>query len=137
MEDVKHAYEILGVTPTMSLEEIENVYECLVDDFLKQNHDSSQDERLLQWAEAFECIVESRIDLTACSVKENRGQKVLIILLKVVAVIIFSCILIKEISWLEQPDPSPVGGVTTDELSNNFELVLSKFDETSYWDWGY
>ena len=34
MEDVKHAYEILGVTPTMSLEEIENVYECLVDDFL-------------------------------------------------------------------------------------------------------
>lgn len=137
MEDVKHAYEILGVTPTMSLEEIENVYECLVDDFLKQNHDSSQDERLLQWAEAFECIVESRIDLTACSVKENRGQNVLIILLKVVAVIIFSCILIKEISWLEQPDPSPVGGVTTDELSNNFELVLSKFDETSYWDWGY
>lgn len=47
MEDVKHAYEILGVTPTMSLEEIENVYECLVDDFLKQNHDSALKSRLL------------------------------------------------------------------------------------------
>ncbi len=33
MDDVNRAYELLGVTPTMSLEEIEAVYEELLEQY--------------------------------------------------------------------------------------------------------
>ena len=45
------------------------------------------------------------------------------------------CVVIKEISWLESPQITTEPSVY--ELSNNFNLKLSKFNELDNWDWGY
>lgn len=137
MKDVNRAYEILGANPSMSLEEIEAAYERLVDGYTYQTADSMTQEKLIEWADAFECIVEHRIDISQRPAEESRAHKVGITVLKVVALFIFAFFIVKEITWLEKPSESALEGGSVQQLSNNFELILSKFDESGDWDWGY
>ncbi|MBQ1785287.1 MAG: hypothetical protein II005_00945 [Turicibacter sp.] len=141
MDDVNRAYELLGVTPTMSLEEIEAVYEELLEQYGHLENDNMYyKEKITQWTEAFDCIIDHRIEIAeqmnATSNTQPKRFFSILTLVKLVFIIIVVCVVIKEISWLESPQI-----ITTEpsvyELSNNFNLKLSKFNELDNWDWGY
>lgn len=141
MDDVNRAYELLGVTPTMSLEEIETVYEELLEQYGHLESDNMYyKEKINQWTEAFECIIDYRIDIaeqinTTSNIKQKSFFSILSVI-KVVFIVIVACVVIKEISWLESPQTITKESSIYD-LSNNFHLSLSKFNELDDWDWGY
>ena len=57
-------------------------------------------------------------------------------IVKLIFIVIVVCVVIKEISWLESPQTITAEPSVYD-LSNNFHLSLSKFNELDDWDWGY
>ena len=61
MDDVNRAYQILGVTPTMSLEEIEAVYDELLEKYEHLADDNMYyKEKIAEWTDAFDCIIDQR-----------------------------------------------------------------------------
>ena len=141
MDDVNRAYQILGVTPTMSLEEIEAVYDELLEKYEHLADDNMYyKEKIAEWTDAFDCIIDHRIDITEHPSYQNHSdQRWLssLVVVKLVFIVIIACIVIKQIGWLETPNQSVSNGSSIYELSNNFELSLSKFSEFTDWDWGY
>ena len=63
MDELNRAYELLGVTASMSLDEIEMVYDELV---LKYQQEAKSNmyyqHKLEEWKKAYECILDDRLD---------------------------------------------------------------------------
>lgn len=141
MDDVNRAYEILGVTPTMSLEDIEGVYDELLQKYEHLAEDNMYyKEKIVEWSDAFDCIIEHRIDIAehqGLSQAEQRPRRFWsLTIIKLIFVGLIAFIVIKEFNWLSTtPKTSSTPGIY--ELSNNFQLSLSKFSEVDNWDWGY
>lgn len=141
MDDVNRAYEILGVTPTMSLEEIEGVYDELLQKYEHLSEDNMYyKEKIVEWSDAFDCIIEHRIDLAEHQDLVQSGQQPQrfwsLTMIKLIFLGLIAFIVIKDLNWLNTtPKTSQTPGIY--ELSNNFRLSLSKFSEFDNWDWGY
>lgn len=141
MDDVNRAYQLLGVTPNMSLEEIEAVYDELMQKYEHLAEDNMYyKEKVTEWTDAFECIIDYRIDVAGQANPYENNQSVRRVLaltvMKIIFIIIIGFVVVKEIGWLETPKPN-TNTSSIYELSNDFELSLSKFSEFSDWDWGY
>lgn len=141
MDDVNRAYDILGVKPTMSLEEIEGVYEELLQKYEHLAEDNMYyQEKLVEWDRAFDCIIEHRIDIADDSDLPNEGKRsskfLTLMAIQMIFLGFISVTVFKEFDELKlRPLSSDSPGIY--ELSTNFKLSLCKFSEFDNWDWGY
>lgn len=157
MNELNCAYRTLGVNDSMSLEEIETVYEDLLRKYSAEaKRNMYYEQKLIEWKEAYECILKNRIDeeeedcelFLIDKVRESiRGLKLVHIII-VFILIILSMIMIGKGDWfysLRHKDNSDVtlsyknevSALGLNELSNQFTLTLANFNDQAKWDWGY
>lgn len=157
MDDLNRAYQVLGVNASMSIEEIEAVYDELVLTYKKEaKYNMYYQQKLEEWEEAYECILEERLDelddesieqiypsLSHSShhlVKEIRVG----ILVGFVVLMILGIVIVDQIYSMqptEQQDELalnlPDANSQISQLANQFVLTLGKFNAYDQWDWGY
>lgn len=157
MNELNCAYRTLGVDDSMTLEEIETVYEDLLRKYSAEaKRNMYYEQKLIEWKEAYECILKNRIDeeeedcelFFIDKVRNSIRVGKLVHIMIVCILIILSMIMIGKGDWfysLRHKDNSDVTlsyknevyALALNELSNQFTLTLANFNDQAQWDWGY
>lgn len=157
MNELNCAYRTLGVNDSMSLEEIEAVYEELLRKYSTEAKCNMYYERkIMEWKEAYQCILENRIDDEGEDYESFLIDKIKVRVLgmKLVYIIIGLIFIILSVMVIEKGDwfysllhkgnsdvmlssKNESYTLTLNDLSNHFTLRLGNFNEQDRWDWGY
>lgn len=153
MDELSRAYLVLGVNPSMSIEEIDDIYEELIREYsTKAKENMYYQKKIEEWQEAYEIILEYRISndqeefLSPISIKESLKEFKLAKFVIAALLIVLSVVIVNQISdsWNSEPvttstSPFEKGSYSSAlyDLANGFTLNLGKFNSTVDWDWGY
>ena len=153
MDELSRAYLVLGVNPSMSIEEIDDIYEELIREYsTKAKENMYYQKKIEEWQEAYEIILEYRISndqeefLSPISIKESLKEFKLAKFVIAALLIVLSVVIVNQISdsWNSEPvttstSPFEKGSYSSAlyDLANGFTLNLGKFNSTADWDWGY
>lgn len=163
MDDLNRAYQVLGVNASMSLEEIEAIYDELVLKYKKEaKRNMYYRQKLEEWEEAYDCIMESRleeldereeeVDRIYPSLSSHSNHLVKEIKIGIIVglsvLIMLGMVLIEQLYFNEQLPTQNSVPLTSDvissdsstelfHLANQFTLKLGKFKSSDEWDWGY
>ncbi len=153
MDELNRAYSVLGVDPSMSIEEIEDSYEELIREYSAKATDNMYYQRKMEeWQEAYDIILEYRMEdeqrepLLPTSIKEYLKEFKLAGVIISAMVLVCSVVIVEQVSvWWSQEStvssasPFEKGSYSNAlyDLANDFTLNLGKFSRTADWDWGY
>ena len=163
MDDLNRAYQVLGVNASMSLEEIEAIYDELVLKYKKEAKcNMYYRQKLQEWEEAYDCIMECRLDelderaeemdriYPSLSGASNHLVKEIKIgmIVGVAVLIMLGIVVVEQMYFTKQTSIQGTENLISDVISsdlnselfylaNHFTLNLGKFKSTDEWDWGY
>lgn len=153
MDELSRAYLVLGVNPSMSIQEIEEIYEGLIREYSAKAKDNMYYQRKMEeWQDAYEVILEYRMAddeeelLSPISIKEYLKEFKLAKFVITAMIVVLSVVVIDQVSalWSQESvttsqTPFEKGSYsnTLYDLANGFTLNLGKFNNTADWDWGY
>lgn len=153
MDELSRAYLVLGVNSSMSMDEIDDIYEELIREYsTKVKENMYYQKKIEEWQEAYEIILEYRISndqeafLSPISIQESLKEFKLAKFVIVTLLIVLSVVIVNQISdsWSFEPvttstSPFEKGSYSSAlyDLATGFTLNLGKVNSTVDWDWGY